>query len=702
MQVHVTNLGFHNGEFSVNGNTDNLLYEKGYLCFRRREIEHGLEYPEEYTFPLEWKDNEFSFTKNINEIFQGISLSEEMIWDLFLLCGTDYFKLIIDSSLQLYKSIYESMDNKLYKTKPYITGENGVSFVFQKNEIKAAVKNASFEEGVFDLTVQLTHAAVFNSEEWEAYSTRLVAKKREQEQLFEYYEKVEFEAERGINPLRFTMDFNEMLKDYSLNRKLIWDFFIQTEIDGVYIETPIICIGDMKTLNFQYATCIHNDLFRFKPYVTGKNTLSLFIRPSEIKANVSHLESINNTIKLEGAIVSNEYDVWNVDELNAQIVLKKRYMFGKEIGYYSEKPHEIPLINGQFQAELPVGELLADEVLRHKDVWDIFVRLTTLSKNTIDIVLRAERKIKDVVFTYEIMNNTLYRGKPYINGKGNISFYLIDSNKQQPDSVKVAVLGSCFSRNPFNSNSYFNPGYKKNYSCVLTQFHSSIISMVSNPATIDIDQLDDVSDYNKYFIQQDFEKTFFDQIQEQDPEYLIVDLYADAARDVMKLADDVYVSASLALRQSKHFKHYMDNELITHDNNRDYLKLWKDAMILFAEKITNYIQEDKVILNVGGFTTKYQDNDGSVKAFPREHIIRRNNYFWDQLNAWFIECLPGCKVIDLRDTSYIGQHDHPFGNTFSHYHSGYYKEFMNRLNKLVMQDLQKERHTENTNTFVLV
>lgn len=115
--------------------------------------------------------------------------------------------------------------------------------------------------------------------------------------------------------------------------------------------------------------------------------------------------------------------------------------------------------------------------------------------------------------------NPSFKFKPYVNGQGHFSFYFIDSNKHQHDAVKVAVLGSCFSRNPFNSTSYFNPSYKKNYSCVLTQFHSSIVSMVSTPREIDIDKMDDVTAYNKYFIQNDFEKNFFDQVSELKPDY---------------------------------------------------------------------------------------------------------------------------------------------------------------------------------------
>ncbi|MEW8986638.1 MAG: hypothetical protein AB2401_06510, partial [Bacillus sp. (in: firmicutes)] len=105
-----------------------------------------------------------------------------------------------------------------------------------------------------------------------------------------------------------------------------------------------------------------------------------------------------------------------------------------------------------------------------------------------------------------------------------------------------------------------------------------------------------------------------------------------------------------------------------------------------------YLPEENIILNIGSFTYKYKDADGSVKKFENEQKLNRYNFIWDKLNAYFQHCLPNCKIINLKDTTYIGQYNHPFGKAASHYQSGYYKEFMNRLNKLVMRDIQKERH----------
>ncbi|MEI2379866.1 hypothetical protein, partial [Priestia megaterium] len=57
-----------------------------------------------------------------------------------------------------------------------------------------------------------------------------------------------------------------------------------------------------------------------------------------------------------------------------------------------------------------------------------------------------------------------------------------------------------------------------------------------------------------------------------------------------------------------------------------------------------------------------------------------------KLDNYFLHIMPSVKTIDLTDTSYIGDINYPFGLSYSHYEKEYYKEFFNRLLKLVAID----------------
>ncbi|EOQ19531.1 hypothetical protein KOY_01831 [Bacillus cereus VDM021] len=691
MKATVTNMSFNNGLIYIEGKTNFILDEESCsICIRRREMEHGIEYPEEYCFSLKSDEGMFSFKEDIKLLFNGVSLKTDMIWDFFLFCNEEYVRLEATNQLDFKDSLYHPLCENLFKAKPYITGDKKVSIYILKNDVKAFVKEVSFNEGILNASIYLEQ---LNEIKLDEKTVRLTFKKREQEGLFEYYESKVIEVESTQNPIEFSVDIDQLFEDYELHQRMIWDTFIEIQNSkGVGIEVPLLCSqNDKMKFEFKYHNFTHNDLFRVKPYVVGMDNIAIFIRKKEVNVKASEFDFENNIIYIKGKIDSKEYMVLDFDTDNSYIVLKKRYTANGELVYFEEKAQMLNILNSCFEINLNVPELLKDQKIRHKDIWDVFVRLTTFDGRTVDVELSPEKQIEIYKCTYEMMReNREWNFKPYVNGNKSFSIYFVESGKLSEDAIEIAVLGSCFSRNAFNSRDYFNPGYKKHYNCSLTQFHSSIISLMSNSVSIDMKKFEDVTDKNKEFIRCDFEKDFFAKLKEAKPDYLIIDLYADAARDLIKVNDESYISASMVLRGSQYFKELMDYEFIGHSNNQLYFEIWKTYMEKFAEKVKEILPEDRIILNIGGFTYKYVDIDGTVKKFPRSEIIKRNNYFWELLNGWFMQSIPNCKVINLKDTNYIGQHNHPFGNTFSHYQPGYYKEFMSRLNKLVMQDLQKK------------
>lgn len=165
-----------------------------------------------------------------------------------------------------------------------------------------------------------------------------------------------------------------------------------------------------------------------------------------------------------------------------------------------------------------------------------------------------------------------------------------------------------------------------------------------------------------------------------------MDLYSDASKAILKFHDDRYVSCSYILEDSSYINQVENVEVIGHSNQERYFDIWKDAVERFIKKLTEILPEDRIILNKGRFTPTYFDRNREIKSFSDPQLIRRNNYFWDKLDNYFMYRMPGAKVIDLTDTSYIGDATYPFGTSFSHYESGYYKEFLNRLNNLVIPE----------------
>ncbi|MBF2654172.1 DUF6270 domain-containing protein, partial [Listeria seeligeri] len=99
----------------------------------------------------------------------------------------------------------------------------------------------------------------------------------------------------------------------------------------------------------------------------------------------------------------------------------------------------------------------------------------------------------------------------------------------------------------------------------------------------------------------------------------------------------------------------------------------------FITQLTEIIPADKVILNLGGFTTSYYNENGKIATYKNKMAIEKNNYFWNRLNNYFLAKLPEAQVIDFSKKPYIGDFNYPFGHSFSHFESTYYKDFLKEL-----------------------
>lgn len=688
MNPLITGVQYINDVLRVKGEVDYRTEDHNIsLCIRRREVEQGLEYPEQYMFTTELSGSTFSMEENINRLFDNKKVYDGVIWDFFFYHDGHYTEVKMATAAPNLKEIdYLPFSNKLFKAKPYVNGRNGLSMLILQNDLFAEVSAMTFDHGNCSIEVEVSgniaHKDLMNK------FVTLKAQKREQEHLFEYYESIRVES-TSEGKLLFNFSIDDLFEGYEFNKNEIWDLFIElNDTNSWSLDLPV---KRTRNVDYQYRQFEKNDLYRVKPYKTGHNTLALIIKHAEIYPTMDEIYFKENRLLLNGRIESTNYDLDKLDEFHSSFVLKKRHTVGKELTYSIEKEMDLLVTNQIFDLAVDVSQLLEEEFIRNKDVWELFLRLNTISGNSIDLSISAE-KINLLKVEYEeLFTNKMIKFKPFVNGKKNLSLYFLDNASSQ-NQMNVAVLGSCFSRYAFSSNAYFNPEYKKYYSCAYTQFHSSVISLASDEVPIDLNQVEDMNDSNKKFLEGDFQKNFFETLAQLNPDYVIIDLYADAAREVIKISEGQYISASLAFRQSQYFQKFMGYEVITHENNDKYFALWKKSMEVFAKRLREVIPEERIILNLGGFTNTYMDKDGSVKNFSNPNRIKANNYFWDRLNNYFVECMPRCKVISLKDTKFIGDVNHPFGRSYSHYQSGYYKEFLRRLNDIALFDYNNGRN----------
>lgn len=247
---------------------------------------------------------------------------------------------------------------------------------------------------------------------------------------------------------------------------------------------------------------------------------------------------------------------------------------------------------------------------------------------------------------------------------------------------KIMVFGSCFSRNMFNSSEYFNPGYKNQLNCEKTYFHSSIVSVVTPALKYSLDSYTDILPEFKQFTQLDFSKSFFDDVETDQPDYILIDLYSDAIKDILYINQETAITISPIIEHSEIMNDLPKHKLLTHNDNDVYFLVFEIALQQFKNRLLNIFPENRIILNSANFTKFYRHENVTV-PYKTPDVIDAHNLFWDKINELFINLFPSARNLDMRNTIYIGDSNYPFGHSVSHYESGYYKEQFEKLLEII-------------------
>ncbi|PTE30977.1 hypothetical protein BUY94_12680, partial [Mammaliicoccus fleurettii] len=90
-------------------------------------------------------------------------------------------------------------------------------------------------------------------------------------------------------------------------------------------------------------------------------------------------------------------------------------------------------------------------------------------------------------------------------------------------SVKIATIGSCVTRDNFNTK--FNPNYKNFLQIIDHQNQTAIPSLMSNQLELNVSkEFVEKSSYVQSLLHKEFSKEFLQKLKNEQPDYLIFDL----------------------------------------------------------------------------------------------------------------------------------------------------------------------------------
>ncbi|OFG47984.1 teichoic acid biosynthesis protein [Listeria monocytogenes] len=519
--------------------------------------------------------------------------------------------------------------------------------------------------------------------EADTYAAEIVFKRRPYSALYLFHEQEETFNVGNIksNSVNFNVDLKGLSSELLVDSSNVIDAFIRLNALSIKKQHDFYLNIDSSIKNtvareVELSTPTHSKLTSF---VTGSNRLSFYFKKNyqEIVSLASFKED-ETQIELQFSLPKKF--------TNCQLVSKRRDNKAKLFEYYFEQV--FPIKKGLLKSETIISrnEFLAGNINKENGIWDFFIRSTDqpdlpiFIPNTIDLSKNKFHKVANQPFLARIIKN----------GAKNLSITTNPAPESNANPLKIAVMGSCFSRNAFNSKPFFNPDYKRFFEVTFTQSHTSLFSVLSKPYTgINIDDYGNMTDNERRTLQADFDKGFFEKLENSNSDYLLLDLYADVLRGPIWLESGEILSLSYISEQTGILNDLPIKRLLDHSNNDAFFQEWTSYADKFIEKLLTVMPAERIILNKGGFTTKYYDKNGAVQEYKIKMRIERNNYFWDRLNNYFLSKVPTAQVIDFTKKPYIGDYYYPFGHSFSHYESGYYKDFMREMIYITEREKRK-------------
>lgn len=257
------------------------------------------------------------------------------------------------------------------------------------------------------------------------------------------------------------------------------------------------------------------------------------------------------------------------------------------------------------------------------------------------------------------------------------------------NNIKVAVLGSCATRDNFNSK--FNPNYKEFYECILTQNQTSLISLMSSPLNYTENDIGDLTEYDRWNVEMDFSKSFLTDLIKLEPSYLIIDFFADIHFGVISLATNQCITDNRwKLWKTPYYKSLIEKgaieRLAIKDHTEEYFLKWKQSVDKLFAFLKEKLPNCHVIIHKARNVNIFNDDGTLIDLATSGHVKKENvqllNRYWDELDQYVIDHYP-VSVIEINDKEYHTYKEHPWGPFYVHYTEDYYHNFLLKLHRIV-------------------
>ncbi|GKU83425.1 DUF6270 domain-containing protein [Niallia sp. NCCP-28] len=657
---------FENKEIKIIFDTDKTIDNDIYLSLRTRDkdVWNSIEYDQEIAIKSEKIEEEYVVTINLNmflNLFTSIQ-GQKNIVDIHVKNSDGYYNLKHPFNGKKFNESYDYTPlNKLSKIKPYITKGNKIALKIQANNIDPIIKEVAIIENSVKFFLD------FPSGQTIYPKAIIIGKKIFDLQLYreniylQQLDNYEYEIEK---------EQLNLLGGYESKTKL--DITALFEEDNISFQYPIKI---KNSLNVQEIELTNN--VKAKINKNSQNMLQMHVEKTGFDIYLESYEILDNSIqfKINAKNLLSIIPIENVSvslDREFKIRNKREYIFFENIEFTNLEENLI-LVHIDF------NDFLDRVNSSRSQTFKLIVSYTIQGKKYSEkIIIKEPHKYRFRVESLQIN----------MNGKSFISF---DMMKVQGNPYKLAIVGSCYSRSAFNSQKkFFNPDYKDFFQIVYTNFQPSIASMNSEKVEFDKNKYLDLSEADLMNVEREYKKSIFQDLEENDFDYLIIDFFVDATHGVILLDDNKILGLNSSIKRSNYYRNHLSVTTTLLNNKKpEFLELWRKSCDEFINKIIKIVPSNKIILNKGGLIDKFYDENNDLHSFIDKGYISKSEYehfntVWEYMNSYFLNELPDAHYLDLTSYNYIGSIDHPVNAGPHHFESRYYKSYIDKLLKIIV------------------
>lgn len=248
---------------------------------------------------------------------------------------------------------------------------------------------------------------------------------------------------------------------------------------------------------------------------------------------------------------------------------------------------------------------------------------------------------------------------------------MITVGSEADETPTVAVLGSCIVRDVFNSK--FIPDWKTRSVLTAAAHQSALVSLASEPAELDTVKISDLDGHSQQCVIEDFSKSVMDKLYETQPEFILVDLFADARFGVAELEDGTFITDnSWKIGASSAYQNLPIKRHVSLDTDEEtYLGLFKEALKKLQTKISAIPDYTPTIAIVSVRPARMM-RGANGKISENKKATESLNWGFTLLESAVRETLPEAVFLDLTSHTAWANVNHPWSSYVVHYEQGYY------------------------------